>query len=71
MWKTFVGVDWPQTAIWCMLDTQNYKYKLIICNIITFPLQKCLHEPSSMSRYTYSASLVLLIEDSRAVNIST
>jgi hypothetical protein len=55
----------------CMLDTQGYKYKLILYNIFTFPLQQWLHEPAWILRYTHIASLVSLIDDSHSDYVLT
>jgi hypothetical protein len=75
MWEKLVQRGRPEMAIWrmsilCWIPKATNKNSPTY-NIITFLLQKCLHAPSSTLRYTYIASFVLLIEDTRVVQFLT
>jgi hypothetical protein len=47
MWKKYCtagqATDDSMAHAHCMLGTEGYKHTLRLCNIISFPLQKCLH----------------------------
>jgi hypothetical protein len=61
IWKNTVQPGRPDDNMvhaHCLLDTQGYKYTLIICNTYFFPLQKWLHEHASMLHYAYIGYLV-------------
>ena len=63
MWKNIVGSDRPQTTIWmrtvCWIPkTSNTDTEYVV--LIASPLQQCLHENTSVLRYTYIACLVIV-----------
>jgi hypothetical protein len=64
MWKKYCttgqATDDSMAHAHCMLDTEGYKHTLKLCNIISFPLQKCLHALVTILSYVSVACLVLV-----------
>jgi hypothetical protein len=66
MWKIIVEPDRQQLKIWrmliaCWIPKAIDTHSQYVTNI-AFPRQQCLHERTSILRYTYIACLVLVFK---------